>query len=125
MGRVLYDRAGISIYVKEAYSDKQWEFAKNVSALLQWIERRGWKVTFGDAYRDSRCNYGSKSSKHRRRLAIDLNLFVNGIYQTQATEEYLEVARQWESMPHCRSGARFNDINHFEYSDAEWQDEVI
>jgi len=124
VGRVLHDGAGIiSIHVKE--SDKQWLFLQNTAALIHWAGRRGYKLTGGDLYRDSRCEYGSRSSKHRQRLAIDLNLFVNGIYQTQTTEEYLELARQWESMPHCRSGARFNDINHFEWSDAEWQDEPI
>jgi len=106
-------------------SDKQWIFLKNVSALIHWVERRGYKLTGGDLYRDSRCEYGSKSSLHRQRLAIDLNLFVNGEYQIQVTEEYLEVAKQWESMPHCRSGVRFDDINHYEYSDAEWQDEPL
>jgi len=105
-------------------SDKQWTFLKNVAALIHWAERRGYKLTGGDLYRDSRCEYGSKSSLHRQRLAIDLNLFVNGEYQ-ETGDYHWEMGKVWESWPNCKWGGRFQDSNHYEWSDAEWQDEPL
>lgn len=56
---------------------------------------------------------GIRNSLHGKRLAIDLNLFVEGVYQSH-TDDYRAVGEKWESMHHlCRWGGRFNDGNHF------------
>lgn len=56
--------------------DSQIAFAGQVSNLINKAFELGYHVTLGDAYRDPRCPYGSRSSRHKSRLAIDLNLFL-------------------------------------------------
>lgn len=93
----------------------QVKFAKMVSVLIAKAFEMGYDVTLGDAYRDPRCPYGSKSSKHRRRLAIDINLFRSGVYLTE-TEDHLPLGEWWESAGGIWGG-RFEDGNHYEWPD--------
>ena len=92
---------------------KQSEFAKLVPRLIDKAFELGFEVTLGDAYRDPRCPYGSKSSRHRSRLAIDLNLFKDGVYLTQ-TEDHEPLGLWWESQGGIWGG-RFDDGNHYEW----------
>lgn len=94
---------------------KQVEFARMVPALIDHAFSLGFEVTLGDAYRDPRAPYGSKSSKHHRRLAIDLNLFRDGKY-LQTTEDHRPLGEWWESQGGIWGG-RFNDGNHYEVGD--------
>lgn len=95
------------------------KFSNMTILLFQYIEMIGQKWTYGDAYRDPRCNYGSERSLHRERLAIDINLFkshsssagVSYTYLTK-TEDYKIVGEFWESIGGTWGG-RFNDGNHF------------
>lgn len=104
---------------------KQRLFAKLIAELILWAYEQGYAVTFGDAYRDPRLfgeigekkGYGRSKSNHKRRLAVDLNLFknVNGnwLYCTN-TEDHTPLGKKWESMNSmCRWGGRFNDGNHY------------
>lgn len=81
--------------------------------LIEYAFDRGYEVTLGDAYRDSRCPYGSKSSRHTIRLAIDLNLFHNGVY-LKRTEHHRELGEWWEAQGGIWGG-RFDDGNHYEW----------
>lgn len=54
---------------------------------------------------------GIRTSLHGDHLAIDLNLFINGIYQT-STEAYRPLGEKWEAMGGTWGG-RFGDGNHF------------
>ncbi len=92
---------------------KQSAFAKAVPSLIDHAYELGFEVTLGDAYRDPRAPYGSKSSKHRRRLAIDLNLFRDGRWLTQ-TEDHAQLGEYWESIGGIWGG-RFDDGNHYEW----------
>lgn len=92
---------------------RQSEFALMASKLIRKAYRMGYEVTLGDAYRDSRCPYGSKSSRHKSRLAIDLNLFLDGVYLTK-TDDHKELGIWWESKGGIWGG-RFNDGNHYEW----------
>lgn len=92
---------------------QQSDFAQAVAKLIQEAARLGYEVTFGDAYRDSRCPYGSLSSRHRSRLAIDLNLFRCGKYLTE-TEDHRPLGEWWESQGGIWGG-RFSDGNHYEW----------
>lgn len=74
--------------------EKQSEFARMVPRLIDKAHELGFEVTLGDAYRDPRADYGSKSSRHKMRLAIDLNLFKDGIYLTE-TESHLRLGEWW------------------------------
>jgi len=93
--------------------ERQMQFAAMVPDLISKAFEMGYKVTLGDAYRDPRCPYGSKSSKHKRRLAIDLNLFKDGVYMT-TTDDHRQLGKWWESVGGIWGG-RFDDGNHYEW----------
>ena len=91
----------------------QSKFASMVPRLIDKAIDLGFEVTLGDAYRDPRCPYGSKSSRHRSRLAIDLNLFRDGEYLTE-TEDHKDLGLWWEAAGGIWGG-RFDDGNHYEW----------
>ena len=101
--------------------DKQRLFTRLIADLLEFAHSRGYEITFGDAFRDSRLHgavgekkgYGHKNSNHKNKLAIDLNLFLNGKYLT-ADKDHEPLGLYWESLhPLCRWGGRFKDGNHY------------
>lgn len=103
-------------------SEKQMVFSQLVGVLLDWIYVNGYEVTFGEAYRtpeqaafNARAGSGIVNSQHTLRMAIDLNLYINGVYQT-TTEAYLPLGVFWKSLhPECAWGGDFSkpDGNHF------------
>lgn len=92
-------------------SQKQSNFVHMVALLILHAEQLGYKLTFGDAYRPSGCGYGHPESLHKKRLAVDLNLFKNGVYLTK-TEDHLPLGEYWESIGGAWGG-RFGDGNHY------------
>ena len=82
-----------------------------VAQLVGKAEELGYELTFGDAYRDPRCQYGQPFSLHRKRLAIDLNLFKNGSW-LKKTEDHRPLGEFWESIGGSWGG-RFEDGNHY------------
>lgn len=98
---------------------KQRKFTQMIGMLIMRAYSLGYELTFGDAYRDPRVHgpvgtkksYSAASSLHKERLAVDFNLFKNGIYQT-SSESYAELGTYWESIGGVWGG-RFNDGNHF------------
>lgn len=105
-------------------SEYQQKFAVAVAKLILQAERMGYAVTLGDAYRDPRVfgnlgevkGYGNANSCHKLRLAIDLNLFVGGVFRTD-TESHRPLGEWWESQGGSWGG-RFNDANHYSF---EWK----
>lgn len=103
--------------------ETQTAFARAVPRLIDAAFVLGFEVTLGDAYRDERCKYGKKKSKHRRRLAIDLNLFKDGKY-LKNTADHEPLGIFWESIGGIWGG-RFNakpgelgvDGNHYEWQE--------
>ena len=89
---------------------KQSKFAHMLALLILHAEQLGYEVTMGDCYRDKRCNYGHKKSLHKLRLAVDLNLFVDGEYVT-ADEYHIPLHQYWTSI----GGAEpiMGDMNHY------------
>jgi hypothetical protein len=90
--------------------------------LLDKAHELGYELTLGDGFRDPRVfgmpgeqkGYGAMWSGHKFRIAIDLNLFRDGVYLT-ATEDHKPLGEFWESLhPECRWGGRFKDGNHYE-----------
>ena len=102
-------------------SEKQQLFTVMIAQLIYWADERGYRLTFGEAYRtpeqaarNAKTGAGIANSLHTRRLAVDFNLFINGQYQTQ-TEAYLPLGEFWESIGGSWGG-RFKsrpDGNHF------------
>ncbi|MCC8380189.1 M15 family metallopeptidase [Xenorhabdus sp. PB30.3] len=101
-------------------SEKQQLFAVKVAQLILWADERGYRVTLGEAYRtpeqakrNAQQGTGIANSLHTQRLAVDLNLFIRGEYQTRS-EVYLPLGEYWESLGGTWGG-RFSrpDGNHF------------
>lgn len=99
--------------------EKQSKFARMVADLIVKAYDLGFEITFGDAYRDPRLHgglgvkmgYGHPKSCHKLRLAIDLNLFKDGVF-LQTTEDHKPLGEWWESQGGTWGG-RFNDANHY------------
>jgi hypothetical protein len=91
-----------------------------VAQLIIWAYAQGYKITLGQTYRSPDVvkflveqGLGIKNTLHAKRLAIDLNLFVNGVYMTD-TEAYLPLGEYWESLGGTWGGRfRKPDGNHF------------
>lgn len=91
--------------------EKQSKFTRMVADLIIFAYDNGYELTFGDCYRDSRCPYGADKSLHKSRLAIDLNLFLDGQY-LQTTEHHRDLGEYWESIGGSWGG-RFFDGCHY------------
>ena len=109
-------------------SDAQKEFCYDISKLIQYMwhyEGGIYTCTFGDAFRDPRVHgvYGEKqsysaaASAHKQRLACDLNLFMDGVFQT-TTLSHKPFGEHWKSLhPDNVWGGDFSDNpdgNHYE-----------
>lgn len=84
---------------------KQTQFVWMLAEFLLWCKEQGYEITLGEAWRigDPRL--------HGMRLAIDLNLFIDGKYRT-STEAHRPLGEKWESMGGSWGG-RFKDGNHY------------
>jgi hypothetical protein len=89
--------------------------------LLDYIHDQGYRLRGGDLYRDprvfgeigERLGYGHPRSGHKRRLAVDFNLFKDGVYLNK-TEDHQKLGEWWEKQHSlCRWGGRFEDGNHY------------
>jgi hypothetical protein len=87
---------------------KQSKFVGMVARLIDFADIHGYELTFGDAYATTGHINGSL---HYDRLAIDLNLFQDGIYLV-STADHLQLGEFWESLGGAWGG-RFNDGNHY------------
>ncbi|EPP3534614.1 M15 family metallopeptidase [Klebsiella variicola] len=102
-------------------SEKQQLFTRLIAQLILWADEKGYRLTFGEAYRtpeqaaiNAKKGSGISNSLHTKRLAVDLNLFINGQYQTDSAA-YLPLGEYWESLGGSWGG-RFKsrpDGNHF------------
>lgn len=102
-------------------ADLQQRFVKLIAQLIYWAySQPGYALTFGEAFRtpeqailDAQKGTGIKKSLHTIKLAIDFNLFIDGVYRRD-TPAYQKMGEYWESLdPLARWGGRFNDGNHF------------
>lgn len=99
----------------------QWKFARLIPKLLDKAFELGYEISLGDAYRDPRAfgmlgvtkAYGHPKSAHKRRLAIDLNLFKDGTFMDES-EAHRQLGEWWEAQDSmCRWGGRWGDGNHY------------
>ena len=99
---------------------KQSLFAVLVAQLIQYATGMGYEVTFGETFRSpeeaarlAKLGKGIAQSQHTQRLAIDLNLFKDGVYLS-STEAHRPLGEWWERQHEfCRWGGRFKDGNHY------------
>lgn len=99
---------------------KQRQFTRMVAELIEWAYAHGYELTFGEAYRtpeqaalNARSGAGISNSLHTLRLAVDLNLFREGVWLT-TTEAHRPLGEYWESIGGSWGG-RFTkpDGNHY------------
>ena len=102
--------------------EKQRKFTRLVAQLISWAYGDGYELTFGEAYRtpeqaalNAQTGAGISNSLHTKRLAVDMNLFIEGVYQTESGA-YKPLGEYWKSLdPDCAWGGDFSrpDGNHF------------
>lgn len=104
--------------MSETLRQKQSRFASMVALLINKAFEMGYEVTLGEAYRSeweaarlAKEGLGIKRSLHCDRLAVDLNLFKDGVYLA-TTEAHRPLGLWWESIGGAWGG-RFNDGNHY------------
>lgn len=82
---------------------KQTKFARLVPRLIDKAFEMGYEVTIGDVFRDPRVHgplgvkqgYGHRNSAHKKKMAIDLNLYKDGKYLDQ-TEDHRLLGEWWK-----------------------------
>lgn len=111
---------------------KQSEFAYAVARLIVWAFDNGMELTLGDGSIDPtrkvRLPSGEvvhgcrdlnhkESGLHYKRLAQDLNLFLDGKFIRDGDHPaWQEIGRKWESLDsEAAWGGRFGDSNHFSF----------
>ncbi|MES0340696.1 MAG: M15 family metallopeptidase [Candidatus Humimicrobiaceae bacterium] len=94
--------------------EQQSTFIYMVAELIIWAYDNGYSLTFGDAFaKDGH----SKNSFHYKRLAVDLNLFKDGVYLTR-TEDHAPLGAKWIEMGGTWGGNFKNsDGNHYSYGE--------
>lgn len=103
--------------------EKQSIFLLNFAKLIIWVNEQGWQVTAGELLRtkeqqDIYMKTGvskTSNSRHLVKMAGDLSLFIDGVYQTNK-EPYKPLAEYWKSL-HPDNVAGYDwgwDAPHFE-----------
>lgn len=102
----------------ESLGQKQRRFTKMVGQLILYAYSKGYELSFDECFRtpeqaalNAKNKKGIKNSLHTQRLAVDLNLFKNGVYLDK-TEDHRPLGLYWESIGGTWGG-RFNDGNHY------------
>ena len=91
----------------KALREQQWYFVCMVSELTMFAKYNGYTLSFGDAWStaDTYQVQADGSMKrphivdsfHNKRLAIDFNLFKDGVYLTK-TEDHRPLGEFWKSI---------------------------
>jgi hypothetical protein len=100
--------------------EKQSLFARLYGTLIGRIYTQGYEATLDWLYRPPEIaayyadlGIGIRSSLHTLKLAGDINLFKNGIWQ-RTTEAHRPFGVWWEKQdPLCVWGGRWGDGNHY------------
>ncbi len=102
---------------------KQRRFPPLLVKLFTRAYELGYEISLGEAWRpdsvaaeNASSGKGIKNSLHGKRLAVDLNLFKNGVW-LQRSSDHKELGEYWESLStpelKCCWGGRFGDGNHY------------
>ncbi len=112
--------------MSETLGQKQRRFLPLVAKLIDFAYAQGYELTEGEGYRtpeqaalNAQHGSGIANSLHTLRLAIDLQLFKDGIYLTDSTA-YKTLGEYWKTLdPDASWGGDFHsrpDGNHFSLS---------
>lgn len=105
---------------------QQADFTQAIARLLMVAKEQRLTVTLREAHRPgwlarlyARLGRGIRDSQHTDALAVDLALYVSGVYQTESAA-YARLGAEWKKLdPRARWGGDFTrrDGNHFEFID--------
>lgn len=103
-------------------SEAQQVFTRNVAILIQYAYANGYAITFGEAWRApemarlyAQQGRGTATSLHIDRLAVDLNLFRDGMFLSRS-DDHAHLGAYWKTLhPLNRWGGDFRrpDGNHY------------
>jgi len=94
---------------------KQSNFVRLIGLLIVYAYEQGYELTFGDTYPGKFAH--SEFGQHPKGLAIDLNLFKDGIY-LRSTESHKLLGAYWESLDSlCTWGGHWSDGNHYSFDE--------
>lgn len=107
----------------ESFRQKRSRFSQSVPLLLNFMTLRGYQYTLGQVERtqaeasaNAAAGKGIAKSLHLEGLAVDINLFRDGVYLGDSTA-HLIFGQFWKSLwPDCRWGGDFKPIpdgNHY------------
>ena len=111
----------LKLITPKTTGEAQQLFMRLLPRLIDYCHAQGYELRGGDLYRDprvfgeigERLGYGHPRSGHKRKLAIDLNLFRGGVYLNK-TEDHAAIGAWWKKQhPLCRWGGDFEDGNHY------------
>src|SRR4051812_37238025 len=94
--------------------EKQRRFTQLVGRLIEFAYSNGYELTFAEAYRtpeqaalNAKSGAGIANSLHTKRLAVDLMLFIDGVWQT-SPDAYRPLGDYWKTLdPECAWGGDF------------------
>ena len=104
--------------------DKQFAFASLLPLLIGRALELGYTITLGECYRSpeeaarlAKLGKGILGSLHTLKLAIDINLFRDGVYLT-SSESHRQLGTYWETLSAgkdytCHWGGHWGDGNHY------------
>lgn len=114
-----YERISLNTFTTDTLGQKQELFSYMLGLLLLEAQRRGYRVRVGEVWRSDAAWRATPRGKrglrsvHQDKLAVDLNLFRDGIYLDK-TEDHQELGEWWERQhPLAHWGGRFGDGNHY------------
>ena len=95
---------------------KQRKFTLMIAHLIAFAYAQGYELSFGDAARmDGKGHIDG--SFHYKRLAVDFNLFKDGVYLTK-TEDHAMLGEFWKSIGGTWGGDfTRKDGNHYSYGE--------
>ena len=100
-------------------SERQAKFTKMIALLIQYANLLGYSLTFGDAYSKVEYEAHSLNSFHYKRLAVDFNLFIDGVYQ-KTTEAHEPLGKFWKFIGGTWGGDfKDKDGNHYSLGEIE------
>src|ERR1700688_4430215 len=84
--------------------EKQARFTLMIAKLINKSDDLGYKLTFAEAYRPpdvaefyAKQKRGISNSLHIKRLAVDFNVFKNGVWLKNGAD-YEDLGKYWESI---------------------------
>ena len=100
-------------------SERQAKFTRMTAVLIQYADLLGYSLTYGDAYSKVEFGVHELNSYHYKRLAVDFNLFIDGVYQT-STEAHKPLGEFWKLIGGTWGGDFSNkDGNHYSFGEGK------